>query len=222
MEKLAGIIENITEYKEDISVSMAGNGLNIRIDPDPDGTSTSTNGDSSSVRLVQDPCSNQIGSAKMTFPYENRTNCEVEQWIECIENSGTVKWDQLHCEDLKKLFEDPLIPPPPTPPLDNNTVPPVGAELTPTPPPTPTDYCAGGAMRPPDYDEVCGTGENLREDEGEQPLVPLPLFGEDGGGEGEGEQPTVKDQNQGDNSGEEQDSDDSGEVSTQPQPQFGE
>lgn len=128
IEKLAGIIENITGYKEDISVSMAGNGLNVRIDPDPDGTSTSTsNGDSSSARLVQDPCSNQPGSARMTFPYENRTDCEVEQWIECIENSGTVKWDQLHCEDLKKLFEDPRIPPPPTPPLDNNTVPPVGA-----------------------------------------------------------------------------------------------
>lgn len=29
-------------------------------------------------------------------------------------------------------------------------------------------------MRSPDYDEVCGTGEDLREDEGEQPPVPLP------------------------------------------------
>ena len=54
MEKLAGIIENITGYKEDISVSMAANGLNVRIDPDPDGTSTSTsNGDSSSFRLYK-------------------------------------------------------------------------------------------------------------------------------------------------------------------------
>lgn len=221
MEKLAGIIENITGYKEDISVSMAGNGLNIRIDPDPD--STSTSGDSSSARLVQDPCSNQPGSARMTFPYENRTDCEVEQWIECIENSETVKWDQLHCDDFKKLFEDPSVPP--TPPPSNNTKPPVaGAVLTPTP--TPTDRCyAGFAYMIPNYDEVCGTGEDLREDEGEQPLVPLPLNGE---GEGEGEQPPVEDQDQGDNSGEDQESeqeaeDDSGEEeASQPREQFGE
>lgn len=160
----------------------------------------------------------------MTFPYENRTDCEVEQWIECIENSGTVKWDQLHCDDLKKLFEDPRVPPTPPP----NTKPPVaGAELTPSP--TPTDYCAGGAMRSPDYDEICGTGE------GEEEEKPLPEIGEDTSEDTANDEDTGDDQprfggdqffddsddsdnNGNDNSDSEEDSD---SEADQPQPQFG-
>jgi hypothetical protein len=196
MEKLAGIIENITGYKEDISVSMVGNGLNVRIDPDPDGTSTN---DRSGFRLVQDPCSNQIGSAKMTYPYENRTDCEVEKWIECIENSGTVKWAQLHCDDLAKLFDDPSAPLPPTPPPNNNTLP-----------------------EPP------SNNNTVPEPEPEPVPVPVPVPDpepEPEVGEGEDDQPPVDDQDQGDNSGEDQGSEDSGGDSGEEEPtlpQFGE
>ena len=97
-----------------------------------------------------------------------------------------------------------------------------GALLTPTP--TPTDYCAGGAMRPPDYDEVCGESDEEK---------PLPGIGEDTSEDTANDEDTGDDQprfggdqffddsdnsdnNENDNSDSEAESESEGE-----QPQFG-
>jgi hypothetical protein len=53
-----------------------------------------------------DKCSNRIGSAGMEFPYEKKTECQKQEWDQCIEDrENGVKWDD-RCKDLNEGFFD--------------------------------------------------------------------------------------------------------------------
>jgi hypothetical protein len=54
----------------------------------------------------EDKCSTKIGSAGMEFPYEKKTECEKQEWDQCIEDrENGIKWDD-RCKDLNEGFFD--------------------------------------------------------------------------------------------------------------------
>ena len=53
-----------------------------------------------------DKCSNKPGSAGMGFPYEKKTECEKQEWDQCIKDrENGIKWDD-RCKDLNEGFFD--------------------------------------------------------------------------------------------------------------------
>jgi hypothetical protein len=51
-------------------------------------------------------CSNKIGSAGMGFPYEKKTECQKQEWDQCIEDrENGIKWDD-RCKNLNEGFFD--------------------------------------------------------------------------------------------------------------------
>jgi hypothetical protein len=53
-----------------------------------------------------DKCSDKVGSAGMGFPYEKKTECEKQEWDQCIEDrENGIKWAD-RCKDLNEGFFD--------------------------------------------------------------------------------------------------------------------
>lgn len=51
-------------------------------------------------------CSNNLGSAGLTFPYDKKSECEFEDWNKCKNDAMRgIKWDDF-CKDLNHGFSD--------------------------------------------------------------------------------------------------------------------
>ena len=53
-----------------------------------------------------DGCSNEIGSAGLRFPFNKKSECQLEEWNDCKNDRlRGIKWDD-RCKDINHGFED--------------------------------------------------------------------------------------------------------------------
>jgi hypothetical protein len=63
------------------------------------------NGNGNNTKPTPTPkCSNEAGSANLGFPYQDRTQCEVEEWNNCKKIDDDKR--SQRCHDLREIFSD--------------------------------------------------------------------------------------------------------------------